>query len=99
MNIARFEPWTFVDLLHRDLDRLVGARNVIVVMMHNASDGAPKLVSECTLPLTTLRPVDWVVTELATFRMTPEGLKLFELAPGVNEEALRRRTSARYLTG
>jgi len=80
------------------MDLMVGARNVIVVMMHNASDGSPKLVSECALPLTTPRPVDWVVTELATFRTTPEGLTLFELAPGVSEVELRRRTTAHYLT-
>lgn len=78
------------------MDLMVGARNVIVVMTHNAKDGAPKLVRECVLPLTTPRPVDWVVTELATFRVNPDGLALFELVPGVSDEELRRRTAARY---
>jgi 3-oxoacid CoA-transferase B subunit len=78
------------------MDLMVGARNVIVVMTHNGKDGAPKLVRECTLPLTTTRPVDWVVTELATFRTGAKGLALFELAPGVTEQELRRRTAARY---
>lgn len=78
------------------MDLMVGARNVIVVMTHNASDGAAKLVRECALPLTTPRPVDWVVTELATFRVEAEGLVLAELAPGVTEQELRQRTAARY---
>lgn len=78
------------------MDLMVGARNVIVVMTHNASDGSPKLVRQCTLPLTTPRPVDWVVTELATFRVAGDGLVVSELAPGVTEQYLRSRTAARY---
>ncbi len=80
------------------MDLMVGARNVIVVMTHNARDGSPKLVRECTLPLTTPRPVDWVVSELATFRVASEGLVLTELAPGVDEHDVKRRTEARYST-
>ncbi len=78
------------------MDLMVGARNVIVVMTHNSRDGSPKLVRECTLPLTTPRPVDWVVTELATFRVAEEGLILTELSPGVTELEIRSRTAARY---
>jgi 3-oxoacid CoA-transferase B subunit len=78
------------------MDLMVGARNVIVVMTHNSRDGAAKLVRECSLPLTTLRSVDWVVTELATFRVAGQGLILAELAPGVTEQELRSRTEARY---
>ena len=78
------------------MDLMAGARNVIVVMTHNAKDGAAKLLRECSLPLTTLRPVDWVVTELATFRVGTEGLILSELAPGVTAQELRKRTAARY---
>jgi 3-oxoacid CoA-transferase B subunit len=78
------------------MDLMVGARSVIVVMTHNSRDGSPKLVRECALPLTTPRPVDWVVTELATFRVVEEGLVLTELAPGVTEHQLRSRTAARY---
>lgn len=79
------------------MDLMAGARKVIVVMTHNAKDGSAKLVPECTLPLTTLRPVDWVVTDLATFRVTPEGLSLHERVQGVSEAELRRRTAARYM--
>lgn len=78
------------------MDLMSGARNVIVVMTHNAKDGAAKLVRECSLPLTSLRPVDWVVTELGTFRMEGGGLALVELAPGVSLEEVRSRTEARF---
>lgn len=78
------------------MDLMVGARNVIVVMTHNARDGSTKLVRECTLPLTTPRPVDWVVTELAMFRVEAEGLVLTELAPGVTVDELKGRTEARF---
>jgi 3-oxoacid CoA-transferase B subunit len=78
------------------MDLMVGARNVIVVMTHNARDGSTKLVRECTLPLTTPRPVDWVVTELAMFRVEANGLVLTELAPGVTVDELKGRTEARF---
>jgi 3-oxoacid CoA-transferase B subunit len=78
------------------MDLMVGARNVIVVMTHNARDGSTKLVRECTLPLTTPRPVDWVVTELAMFRVEAKGLVLTELAPGVTVDELKGRTEARF---
>jgi 3-oxoacid CoA-transferase B subunit len=80
------------------MDLMVGARKVIVVMTHTSRDGAPKIVRECTLPLTTPRPVNWVVTELATFRVEQEGLVLTELAPGITEQELEQRTEARYST-
>jgi 3-oxoacid CoA-transferase B subunit len=78
------------------MDLVVGARNVIVVMTHNARDGSPKLVRECSLPLTTTRPVDWVVTELAMFRVEAKGLVLTELAPGISEDELKGRTEAHF---
>jgi 3-oxoacid CoA-transferase B subunit len=78
------------------MDLLVGARVVIVVMTHSAKDGKAKIVETCTLPLTTLRPVNWVVTELATFRVDPAGLVLTELVAGVTEDEVRTRTQARY---
>lgn len=78
------------------MDLMVGAREVIVVLTHTAKDGTAKIVRECSLPLTTLRPVNWIVTELATFRVGPEGLMLTELAPGVTEEHVRTKTNARF---
>jgi len=81
------------------MDLMSGARTVIIVMIHNAKDGAPKLVRECSLPLTSLRPVDWVVTELATFQVDENGLSLVELAPGISAETVRARTAARFQDG
>jgi 3-oxoacid CoA-transferase B subunit len=81
------------------MDLMSGARTVIIVMIHNAKDGTPKLVRECSLPLTSLRPVDWVVTELATFRRDADALVLVECAPGVSVETVRARTAARFQVG
>ena len=78
------------------MDLMSGAKNVIVVMTHTAKDGTPKLVRECTLPLTSVRPATWVVTELATFRVDADGLVLVECAPGVSLETVRARTAAPY---
>jgi 3-oxoacid CoA-transferase B subunit len=81
------------------MDLLCGAGTVIVLMTHTTRQGAPKLVRECTLPLTALRPVSFVVTELATFRWEDGGLALVELAPGVAFETVRSRTAARFREG
>jgi 3-oxoacid CoA-transferase B subunit len=81
------------------MDLMSGARTVIIVMVHTARDGASKLVRECTLPLTALRPVDWVVTELATFQVDADGLVLEECMPGVSIETVRARTAARFREG
>ncbi len=78
------------------MDLMSGARQIIVVMTHTAKDGASKLVHECTLPLTALRPVTWVVTELATFHVEETGLVLTECAPGISEAAVLAKTAARY---
>jgi 3-oxoacid CoA-transferase B subunit len=78
------------------MDLMSGARKVIVVMTHTTKDGAPKLVRECSLPLTSLRPVTWVVTELATFDADVNGLALVEYAPGVSTDTVRARTAARF---
>ncbi len=77
------------------MDLMSGARNVIVVMTHTAKDGAAKLVRECTLPLTSLRPVTWVVTDLATFHVDEKGLVLTECAPGVAKDTVLGKTGAR----
>jgi acyl CoA:acetate/3-ketoacid CoA transferase beta subunit len=71
-------------------------RLVIALMSHTTKDGQPKLLARCTLPITAERPADWIVTELATFRLAGGGLELVELAPGVSLEAVRASTGARF---
>jgi 3-oxoacid CoA-transferase B subunit len=78
------------------MDLLTGVRTVVVVMTHTTREGEPKVVPACTLPISSLRPASWVVTELATFRVDAGGLVLVERAPGVSAETVRSRTSARY---
>jgi 3-oxoacid CoA-transferase B subunit len=80
------------------MDLLVGVRNVVVVMTHATKEGEPKIVPACTLSLSSVRPAQWIVTELATFRVDAEGLELVECAPGVAPAEVCAKTSARYRT-
>lgn len=86
------------------MDLVAGTPRVVVLTEHNAKDGSAKIVTECTLPLTGLKCVDRIITDLAVFDIVPDAetgdggtsLLLTRLAPGVTVEEIRRKTEAEF---
>ncbi len=78
------------------MDLVTGAKRVLVVTTHCTKSGAPKIVKECTYPITATRPVDTIITERALFRRTGDGLQLAELGDGFSLESIYDSTDAEF---
>ncbi len=81
------------------MDLVASAKRVVVIMEHASKDGAPKILKECNLPLTGRRVVHRIITDLATIDVTPEGLLLREVAPGVSARDVQDRTEPTLKVG
>ena len=74
------------------MDLVAGVQKVVVLMEHCAKDGTPKIVSQCSLPLTGKAVVHRIITDLGVLDITPQGIKLIELAPDVSFDEIQKVT-------
>lgn len=80
------------------MDLVVGVQKVVVLMEHCAKDGSPKLLSECSLPLTGQGVVNRIISDLGVINVTEQGLKLVELAKDVTVAQIQAATGAKLIT-
>ncbi|MFT4736075.1 MAG: 3-oxoacid CoA-transferase subunit B [Cyclobacteriaceae bacterium] len=97
-DIANWKiPGKMVKGMGGAMDLVASAENIIVAMMHTNKAGESKLLPECSLPLTGVKCVKKVVTNLAVLDITEEGFKLIERAPGVSVEEIKQATAGRLI--